>query len=78
MDEIKVKTLKGFDNGGTFVQPGQTISVTTTRAGDLLGNGLIEDFKVKSAETTENKKAPELSNKAAPKPKAEPAKPKAE
>jgi hypothetical protein len=78
MDEITVKTVKGFDNGGTFVQPGSSITVTTTRAGDLLGNGLIEDFKVKSAETSENKKAPEPSNKAAPKPKAEPAKPKAE
>lgn len=78
MDEITVKTLKGFDNGGTFVQPGSSITVTTTRAGDLLGNGLIEDYQVKAAEPVANKKAAEPANKAGPKPKAETPKPKAE
>lgn len=78
MDEITVKTVKGFDNGGKFVQPGSSITVTAARASDLLGNGLIEDFKVKSAQVTENKKAPEPNNKAAPKPKVQAPKEKAE
>lgn len=78
MPEVKVKTLKGFDNAGTYVKRGSTITVDEFRAADLHANGLIEDFKVKKAAEPENKKAPEPDNKAAPKPKADSGKPKAD
>jgi hypothetical protein len=76
--EITVKTVKAFDNAGVFTLPGSDISVDEIRAGELLRNGLIEDYTVKSANKPDNKKAPEPNNKAAPKPKVDTSKPKAE
>ncbi|HFQ8052584.1 TPA: hypothetical protein ACHTCR_004452 [Pseudomonas putida] len=73
MPDVKVKTIKGFNNGGAYVKRNQEITVDELRARDLLRNGLIEDYDVKKAEEPENKKAPEPANKggkgAATKPK---------
>lgn len=63
MPEVKVKTIKGFNNGGAYVKRNQEITVDELRARDLLRNGLIEDYDVKKAQEPENKKAPELANK---------------
>jgi len=73
MQDVKVKTIKGFNNGGTYVKRNQEITVDELRARELLRNGLIEDYDVKKAQEPENKKAPEPANKggkgAATKPK---------
>lgn len=69
MRKITVKTLKGFDNQGTYVGPGETITVDANRALDLRLNGLIEDHDVKNSPAPDNKQAPAPANKAAPKPK---------
>lgn len=70
MTDIKVKTIKAFDNQGTYAKRGSTITVDEFRAADLHANGLIEDFRVKKAAEPENKKAPEPDNKSAQKAKA--------
>lgn len=63
MSEVKVKTIKGFINGGVYAKRGTEITVEESRARDLLRNGLIEEYDVKKAEVPENKKAPEPANK---------------
>ncbi|MBI6940342.1 hypothetical protein JET76_03215 [Pseudomonas putida] len=63
MPEVKVKTIKGFNNGGAYVKRNQEITVDELRARDLLRNGLIEDYDVKKAQEPDNKKAPEPANK---------------
>lgn len=78
MANIEVKTTKGFNSGGTYITRGSTISVSPSRAGQLLRNGLIEEYDVKSAPGHENKKAPEPDNKAAPATKTKAEKPKAD
>ncbi|MFK3973771.1 hypothetical protein ACI2KS_23950 [Pseudomonas sp. NPDC087358] len=72
MNTIDVKTVKAFDNAGEFVNPGRTIPVDEIRAGELLRNGLIEDYTVKASSTPANKQAPRPENKAGkPKPPPE-------
>lgn len=68
MNEIKVKTRKGFLNAGVYAKRGTEITVSEIRAKELLRNGLIEEFEMKSAPTPENKKAPEPANKGGSKP----------
>lgn len=63
MPDIKVKTIKGFNNGGAYVKRNQEITVDELRARDLLRNGLIEEYDVKKSAEPENKKAPEPANK---------------
>lgn len=63
MPDVKVKTIKGFNNGGAYVKRNQDITVDELRARDLLRNGLIEDYDVKQAQEPENKKALEPANK---------------
>lgn len=63
MPEVKVKTIKGFLNGGIYAKRGTEITVDELRARDLLRNGLIEEYDVKKAEEPENKKAQEPANK---------------
>lgn len=73
MPDVKVKTIKGFNNGGAYVKRNQEITVDELRARDLLRNGLIEDYDMKKAQEPDNKKAPDPANKsgkgAATKPK---------
>lgn len=71
MPDIKVKTIKGFNNEGVYVKRNTEITVDELRARDLLRNGLIEEYDVKKAEEPENKKAPEPTNKGG-KPAAKP------
>ncbi|UVL65044.1 hypothetical protein [Pseudomonas sp. B21-031] len=63
MPDVKVKTIKGFNNGGAYVKRHQEITVDELRARDLLRNGLIEEYDVKQASEPDNKKAPEPANK---------------
>lgn len=63
MADVKVKTVKGFNNDGVYAKRGSSITVDEQRARDLLRNGLIEEYDVKNAEEPENKKAPEPANK---------------
>ncbi|HGY9636454.1 MULTISPECIES: hypothetical protein [Pseudomonas] len=63
MPDVKVKTIKGFNNGGAYVKRNQEITVDELRARDLLRNGLIEEYDVKKAAEPENKKAQEPANK---------------
>lgn len=63
MPEVTVKTIKGFNDNGTYAKRNTEITVDEFRARDLLRNGLIEDYDVKKAEEPENKKAPEPANK---------------
>lgn len=63
MPDVKVKTIKGFNNDGAYVKRNQEITVDELRARDLLRNGLIEEYDVKKAAEPENKKAPEPANK---------------
>lgn len=63
MPDVKVKTIKGFNNGDVYAKRNTEITVDEQRARDLLRNGLIEEFDVKKAEEPENKKAPEPANK---------------
>lgn len=62
-DEVKVTTLKGFDNHGQYVGRGREIKVTELRARELERNGLVTREAKKAAEP-QNKKAPEPKNKA--------------
>ncbi|MPS97501.1 hypothetical protein [Pseudomonas sp.] len=71
MPDIKVKTIKGFNNEGVYAKRNTEITVDELRARDLLRNGLIEEYDVKKAEEPENKKAPEPTNKGG-KPAAKP------
>lgn len=71
MPDIKVKTIKGFNNEGVCAKRNTEITVDELRARDLLRNGLIEEYDVKKAEEPENKKAPEPTNKGG-KPAAKP------
>ncbi|AGN83341.1 hypothetical protein [Pseudomonas putida] len=71
MPDIKVKTIKGFNNEGVYAKRNTEITVDELRARDLLRNGLIEEYDVKRAEEPENKKAPEPTNKGG-KPAAKP------
>ncbi|MDH0043710.1 MULTISPECIES: hypothetical protein [Pseudomonas] len=63
MPDVKVKTIKGFNNGRAYVKRNQEITVDELRARDLLRNGLIEEYDVKKAAEPENKKAQEPANK---------------
>ena len=67
-DDLKVTTLKGFDNGGAYAPRNTVIRVTEQRARELERNGLITR-EVKKAPEPKNKKAPEAKNKAAAEPK---------
>lgn len=78
MTDIKVKTIKGFEWRGDYARPGSDIETSELDARELLRNGLIEDYSVKAAVATENKKAPEPDNKSAPKQKNQQNKPKAD
>lgn len=71
MQEIEVKTIKGFNGGAGYIKRGSTITVDEVRAGDLYRNGLIEAYDMKQAPEPENKKAPEPTNKGG-KPAAKP------
>jgi hypothetical protein len=68
MSDIKLKTIKGFEWRGAYAPPRSDIEANELDARELLRNGLIEDYTVKSAETPENKNAPAPDNKSAPKP----------
>jgi acetolactate synthase regulatory subunit len=50
MPDVKVKTIKGFNNGGQYAKRNTEITVDELRARDLLRNGLIEEYDVKKAE----------------------------
>lgn len=63
MQEIEVKTIKGFNGGAGYIKRGSTITVDEVRAGDLHRNGLIEDYELKQAPEPENKQAPTPANK---------------
>ncbi|WP_278929755.1 hypothetical protein [Pseudomonas qingdaonensis] len=63
MPDIKVTTTKGFINGSTYVKRDREITVDELRARDLLRNGLIKDYREKSAPAPENKMAPDPGNK---------------
>ena len=67
-DEVKVTTLKGFNNGDEYARRKTVITVSEQRARELERNGLVA--RAKKAEEPSNKKAPEAKNKAAPDPKA--------
>lgn len=68
MTDIKLKTIKGFEWRGTYAPPRSDIEAAELDARELRRNGLVEDYTLKTADPPENKKAPELDNKAAPKP----------
>ena len=68
MTDIKLKTIKGFEWRGAYAPPRSAIEASELDARELLRNGMIEDYTVKAADPPENKKAPELDNKSAPKP----------
>ncbi|HEY4529378.1 MAG TPA: hypothetical protein VIG97_03465 [Luteimonas sp.] len=59
-DNVKVTTLKGFNNGDEYAPRNTVITVTEQRARELERNGLV---------TREEKRAPEPKNKKAPEPK---------
>ncbi|UXH41251.1 MULTISPECIES: hypothetical protein [Pseudomonas] len=63
MPEVKVKTIKGFNNDGQYAKRNTEITVDELRARDLLRNGLIKDYDVKKAQEPDNKTAPEPANK---------------
>jgi hypothetical protein len=65
-EKIKVTTLKGFLNEGTYVKRGTEIEVTRDRYNDLKENDLVEDPEVtkkKAAAKPENKKGQAPANK---------------
>ena len=68
MTDIKLKTIKGFEWRGAYAPPRSDIEATELDARELLRNGMVEDYTVKATDPPENKKAPELDNKSAPKP----------
>lgn len=63
MPDIKVKTVKGFNNNGVYAKRNSEITVSELRAQDLLRNGLIEDYREKQGVAPENKMAPPADNK---------------
>lgn len=63
-DTVKVRTLKGFNDGHRYVRRGTELEVSETRARELERNGLVTREAKKAAEPA-NKKAPEPKNKAA-------------
>lgn len=63
MPDITVVTTKGFINGNSYVKRDREITVSELRAQDLLRNGLIKDYREKSAPTPDNKMAPDPDNK---------------
>lgn len=66
-ENITVRTLKGFNNGGTYARRGSEITVSELRARELERNGLItRELAAKAAPEPQNKKAPEPRNKKAP------------
>lgn len=67
-DEVKVLTLKGFNNTDGYVKRNKQLTVTEQRARELERNGLVTR-ELKAAPAVENKKAPEAKNKAAAEPK---------
>lgn len=68
-DEVKVLTLKGFNNTDGYAKRNTQITVSEQRARELEHNGLVTR-ELKAAPAVENKKAPEAKNKSAPEPKA--------
>lgn len=69
MAEVKVKTLKGFNNQGVYAKRGSTITLSVERAKELAQLGLIEEPKVEKAKAEpQNKQASKPANKAAAKP----------
>lgn len=65
MADVKVKTLKGFNNQGVYAKRGSTITVSVERAKELALLGLIEDPKVQKARAEpHNKMASQPANKA--------------
>lgn len=69
MADVKVKTLKGFNNQGVYANRGSTISVSPERAKELAVLGLVEETKVEKAKAEpQNKQASKAANKAAAKP----------
>jgi len=66
MADVKVKTLKGFNNQGVYAKRGSTIKVSVERAKELALHGLIEEPKVEKAKADpQNKQASMPANKAA-------------
>lgn len=65
MAEEKVKVLRGFDNQGAFVVPGQSITVSSVRAEQLELNGLVDRLsrQQKANQDPANKMSPRPSNK---------------
>jgi len=69
MAEVKVKTLKGFNNQGVYAKRGSTIKVSVERAKELALLGLVEEPKVEKAKAEpQNKQASKPANKAAAQP----------
>jgi hypothetical protein len=68
MNDIKLKTIKGFEWRGAYSPPRSDIEASELDARELLRNGLVEDYTVKAADSLENKSAPDPVNKLAPKP----------
>ncbi|WP_192980732.1 hypothetical protein [Pseudomonas sp. EggHat1] len=69
MADVKVKTLKGFNNQGVYAKRGSTIKVSVERAKELALLGLVEEPKVEKAKAEpQNKQASKPANKAAAKP----------
>jgi len=65
MADVKVKTLKGFNNQGVYAKRRSTITVSVERAKELALLGLIEDHKVQKARAEpQNKMASQPANKA--------------
>jgi hypothetical protein len=63
-----VKATREFYGDEKGVVSGQVISVTESRARQLVERGLAEEVKPKAAPAPDNKKAAEPANKAAPAP----------
>lgn len=61
MNDVKVTTVKGFNNGGQYVGRGRQITVSELRARELEANGLVA--RAKQAPEPSNKMAPEAENK---------------
>ena len=69
MADVKVRTLKGFNNQGVYAKRGSTIKVSVERAKELALLGLVEEPKVEKAKAEpQNKQASKPANKAAAKP----------
>ncbi|GEM_PF-884864 len=65
MADVKVKTLKGFNNQGVYAKRGSTITVSVERAKELALLGLTEEPKVEKARAEpQNKMASKPANKA--------------